>query len=246
MTIFGKLRESYWADLQREQEMETEQLIEKQLNRFDVGTEDGKKRLKEFVDRLADRRKNLHINPEFTPQVVGVCQQILAFGMAGLGLIVAFWSRLTGLTPFWQALAKAAFLVSLNLTAIAFTVLLWFFVQARSRYPFLFLERFGNAKPFFYYETLSRRWSYSPISSRRGIAKANLQYLSDLAAFTETMVDEDESLLKRARYELQQYFLLIAYQGYLDQYEMQLEHIFLYGSTAGLLAAAVVCRLLLF
>jgi len=246
MKTWDKFTERYWADLQRAWEQETVQLIDKQLSRFDSGSPEGKKSLEIFIERLADRRKNLHIKPEFTPQVVGVCQQILAFGMAGLGLIVAFWSRLTDLAPFWQAVAKTGFLISLNLTGIAFAVLIWFFVQARSRYPFLFLERFGNAVPFFYYETLRRRWRYSPLLTRRGIARTNRDYLSDFAGFTETLIDEDKDLTKRARYELQQYFLLIAYQGYLDQYEMQLEHLFLYCSIAGVSSAVVVCWWLLF
>lgn len=238
--------EAYFADLQSRLERRTERLIERQLARFSSDTEEGKKILVAFVDRSSERRKNLHIKPEFTPQVVAVCQQILSFGMAGLGLVVAFWAKLVDIAPFWQAVIKTASVISLNLTAVSFFVLVWFFVQARSRYPFLFLERLGNATPFFYYETLSRRWHYRPLSTTYQILEANRRYLSDFGTFAQKLVDEDKSLLQRAKYELQQYYLLIVYQGFLDQFEMQLEHIFLYGSVAGVLSAVVVCWWVLF
>jgi hypothetical protein len=237
--------ESDFAALQARIERCAERQIDRQLRRFPSGSDEEKKHFEGFIDRVADRRKNLHIKPEFTPQVVGVCQQILAFGMAGLGLVVAFGTRIADAAPFWQSVIKTAFLIALNLTAIAFLVLVWFFVQARSRYPFLFLERLGNAPPFFYYETLSRRWRFSPVSRVGGIFKANRNYLNDLSSFAKKLVDEDQDSVKRAKYELQQYFLLIVYQGYLDQYEMQLEHIFLYCSVSGVLSALLVCWWLL-
>jgi hypothetical protein len=235
-----KRRERYVAVLQARLEQRTERQIRRQLARFDLKTDEGKKAFESFIERLSDRRKNLHIKPEFTPQVVGACQQILAFGMAGLGLGVAFSARLADITPFWQSMVKTAFLVSLNLTAMSFLVLVWFFIQARSRYPFLFLDRLGNAAPFFYYETLSRTWHYPPIRTRRGILNANFNYLVDLGRFAQTLVNENADPIERARYELQQYYLLIVYQAFLDQFEMQLEHIFLYGTVSGVLSALVV------
>ena len=238
-------KESDFAALQDRIERYAERQINKQLHRFPSGSDEEKRHFEAFIDRLSDRRKNLHIKPEFTPQVVGVCQQILAFGIAGLGLVVAFGTRLGDVAPFWQSVIKAACLIALNLTAISFFVLVWFFVQARSRYPFLFLERLGNAPPFFYYETLSRSWRFRPLSRAPGIFKANRNYLSDLSSFAKKLVDEDQDPIQRARYELQQYYLLIVYQGYLDQYEMQLEHIFLYCSVSGVLSALVVCWWLL-
>jgi hypothetical protein len=237
--------ESEFAALQARIERHAEQEIQNQLQRYPLETKEGRKQLEAFIDRISDRRKNLNIKPEFTPQVVGVCQQILAFGMAGLGLVVAFGTRIADAAPFWQSVIKMAFLFALNLTAIAFFVLVWFFVQARSRYPFLFLERLGNAPPFFYYETLSRTWKYSPISTVGGIFQANQKYLEDFTGFAKKLVDEDHDPIQRAKYELQQYFLLIVYQGYLDQYEMQLEHIFLYASLSAVLSALVIWRWLL-
>jgi len=232
--------ESYFATLQARIERRAERQIEKQLARFPSGSAEQKEHFDAFIQRLSDRRKNLQIRPEFTPQVVGACQQILAFGVAGLGLVVAFGTRITDAAPFWQSVAKAACLIALNLTGIAFLVLVWFFVQARSRYPFLFLERLGNAPPFFYYETLTRSSNYRPLSSISGIFKANRTYLKDLSGFAKNLVDEDQDPIQRAKYELQQYFLLIVYQGYLDQYEMQLEHLFLYCSVSGVLSALLV------
>jgi hypothetical protein len=238
-------KESDFAALQDRIERCAEREITKQLRRFPSGSDEEKKHFEAFIDRVTDRRKNLHIKPEFTPQVVGVSQQILAFGMAGLGLVVAFGTRLGDVAPFWQSVIKAAFLIALDLTAISFIVLVWFFVQARSRYPFLFLKRMGNAPPFFYYETLNRSWHFRPLSGSTGIFRSNRNYLGDFSKFAKTLVDEDQDPIQRARYELQQYYLLIVYQGFLDQYEMQLEHIFLYCSVSGVLSALVVCWWLL-
>lgn len=237
--------ESDFASVQARIELLVEQEIDRQLQRFPLKTQTGKDQLEAFINRISERRKNLQVKPEFTPQVVGVCQQILAFGIAGLGLVVAFGARIADAAPFWQSVIKAGFLLSLNLTVIAFLVLVWFFVQARTRYPFLFLERLGNAPPFFYYETLRRTWRYNPLPTLREVFRANCNYLKDLESFAKKLVDEDQDPLKRAKYELQQYFLLIVYQGYLDQYEMQLEHLFLYGSVSGALSILVIWGLLL-
>jgi hypothetical protein len=220
--------------------MRAEKEIRRQLARFDTTSDIGKCRLATFIQRVSDRRNALHIKPEFTPEVVGVCKQIVAFGAALLGLAIAFFPRLTDVAPFWQSVVGAAALLTVNLTGIALFVLVWFFVQARSRYPFLYLERMGNAMPFFYYQTLDRHRSYKPLPSTKGILSANRFFLTDLRKFARNLVDEDEDVLTRARHELQQYYLLIVYQGYLDQYEMQLVHIFVYASLASLLSILIV------
>ena len=70
MKTWDKFTERYWADLQRAWEQETVQLIDKQLEPLRFWFPGGEKSLETFIERLADRRKNLHIKPEFTPQVV--------------------------------------------------------------------------------------------------------------------------------------------------------------------------------
>ncbi len=243
MTFLTK--EAVLADRLRKLEEDTETQITQELAKFDKAAAP-EQALKDFIARLSDRRQNLHIKPEFTPQVVAAAQQILSFGMAGLGLIVAFWSKVADLAPFWQAVVQTALLVSLNLTLVSFVVLVWFFIQARSRYPFLLLERWGNAATFFYYETLERDWRYWPFRGRHGILKTNERYLRDFQKFSRMLVKENDDLRQQVRNELKQYYLLIAYQGYLDQYEMQLEHIFLYGSVCGVTSALLACWWLLF
>jgi hypothetical protein len=240
-----KRNEAYLADLQIRLEQRAERGINRQLAQFDSETEEGKKEYQAFIDRLAERRKGLTVEPEFTSEVVGICKQILAFGAALLGLLIAFFPRLTELSSFWRSMLGLAALLTLDLTAISFLVLIWFFVQARSRYPFLYLNNLGNAPPFFYYETLSRRRPYSPIPSKRGVVHGNKFYLADLVKFGDTLIRETKDLRLRARHELQQYYLLIVYQGYLDQYEMQLVHIFVYGSLASVAASILTWFLVL-
>jgi hypothetical protein len=199
-----------------------------------------------IIEKVSQRRQQLHVKPEFTPQVVSASQQILSFGAAGLGLLVAFANRLEEMSPFYLRVVKLTGLFYLDLTVASFLVLILFFFQSRCRYPFLFLKQLGNAVPFFYYETLPRsRWTHwMPLKSAKGVLEANRQYLEGFAKFTDHSLDE--SKMGRARNELQQCFLLIAYQGYLDQFEMQLTHLFLYTVIAGLfsvLAIAVLCSI---
>src|SRR5262249_15893018 len=147
-----KCSEAYLADLQIRLEQRAEREINRQLARFDSQTEDAKKEYRAFIDRLAERRKGLSVKPEFTSEVVGICKEIVAFGAALLGLLIAFFPRLTELSSFWRSMLGLAALLTLDLTAVSLLVMIWFFVQARSRYPFLYLNSLGNAPPFFYYE----------------------------------------------------------------------------------------------
>lgn len=240
-----KRSEASLADLQSRLEQRAEREINRQLAGLDSQSEDGKKDFEAFVESLAERRKGLSVKPEFTSEVVGVCKQILAFGAALLGLLIAFFPRLTELSSFWRSILGLAAVLTLDLTAISLLVMIWFFVQARSRYPFLYLNRLGNARPFFYYETLSRRRPYSPLPSNQGVVSSNKFYLADLVSFSDALIQETKDIHMRAKHELQQYYLLIVYQGYLDQYEMQLIHIFVYGSLASLAASLLTWCLVL-
>ena len=96
----------------------------------------------------------------------------------------------------------------------------------------------GNTVPYFYYATISRDYSWWPLVTRRHIARSTRLYLDDLLRYTGFSVAEDAST--QLEVELKQSFLLIAYQGYLDQYEMQLVHIFLCGAVSSVLAVLLV------
>lgn len=194
--------------------------------------------LESVLQTLRERRSQLPIQPEFTPEVVGISKQILAFGAAGIGLVVAFAPRLTELSDVWLKSLSIVGLVYLNLMVSSLLVLGWFFIQARSRYPFLFLRKLGNTIPLFYYETLDRETRWKPVYGNHHLLKANEAYVRSLKSFIEYSLGED--LRKRTRNELQQYFLLIVYQGYLDQYELQLVNLFLYTTFSGLASVFIL------
>src|SRR5687768_12407860 len=100
----------------------------------------------------------------------------------------------------------------LNLILVSLATLVWFFFQARTRYPFLFLRVFGNTVPYFYYETVSRDHSWWPLPTRGQIARANRLYLTDFEKYARYNVEE--KLEDQLKVELKQSFLLIVYQGY--------------------------------
>lgn len=233
----------YWFDEARYSTLlqAIEERADEEIGRLlaanDLDSQEGKERLKELLERLRARRQILHINPQFTPDVVGVCRQILAFGAAGLAVSVAFSSRIPDLPDVWLRVLTITALAYVNLTATSLYVLALFFAQARTRYPFLYLSRLGNAVPFFYYQTLNRRRTYRFVHTPRGVASANACYVNDLVRFTEYTLNED--LRQQVRNELQQYYLLIVYQGYLDQFELTLVHSFMISSAAGIVAAVL-------
>ena len=84
-------------------------------------------------------------------------------------------------------------------------------------------------------------------------------YLYDLKKFTKYTVEsvgdaqneESENnlnaLKRQAKDELQQYFLLISYQGYVNQYEVRINNYFIYGivgSVASLIILGIIVGIL--
>jgi hypothetical protein len=222
----------------REIENEAVRLTDKVVAQFDETKTD------DVLESIKTRRSNLDVKPEFTPTVISACQQILAFGGAGLAVVATFSGRLVDLnwSATWVKVLAVLASFYLNLIIVAFITLVWFFIQARTRYPFLFLQHLGNAVPYFYYRTLSRDHTWWPVRTWKGIARANAQYLDDLVAFVEYHANEDKR--SRLKSELCQYFLLIVYQGYLDQFEMQLVHLFLFGLIGNLIASLSILFIL--
>ncbi|MCD9019148.1 hypothetical protein [Parachryseolinea silvisoli] len=216
--------EPKWAS----QLQEIEDRVDHEINTLLTDTDD--KCLEKVLTTLKDRRSALHIQPEFTHLIVSVCGQILAFGSAGVGLMVAFANKIPAFTPFWKSIISVSVLFYLDVMLIALFALVLFFLQSRSRYPFLFLKKLGNTAPYFYMETLKRERSITlwwPLHTPSSIFAFNRLYLDDLKNYVEYSVNETER--DKLKIELRQIYLLINYQGFLDHYEMQLGHVFLYG-----------------
>jgi hypothetical protein len=214
--------------------------LDSYLNKIALTSVQDKVEIDKLIVRVRERRLNLHIKPEFTPEVVGVCKHILAFGAAGLGLAVAFSDNLDVVTDGWRRALIFVSLFYFNLTITSLLVLILFFIQARSRYPFLFLHHLGNRWPFFYYATLTPTQSWRPLLSPWGIYRSNITYMHDLIKMTKNVIAEDKEPRMELKNEILQYFLLLRYQGYLDQYELQLVNTFMYMSSGSLLAAIVI------
>lgn len=198
-------------------------------------------KLDNVLATLKDRRDKLHIQPEFTHLIVGICGQILAFGSAGIGFMIAFSNKIPAFTDFWRNVLAVCGLFYLNIMLIALITLVWFFMQSRSRYPFLFLRKLGNAYPYFYLEALqreNRKFSWRPIQSPKNIFRTNKMYLEDLKKYFEYSLTETKE--EKLKAEIRQMFLLINYQGFLDHYEMQLGHIFLYGLVGSLVSLFLI------
>jgi hypothetical protein len=60
-------------------------------------------------------------------------------------------------------------------------------------------------------------------------------YAKDMLRFTSRCLGEDKR--EQLRIELQQYYLLIAYQGYVHQFGLRLANTFLYGFVGSIVAA---------
>jgi|ERR1700732_2436050 hypothetical protein len=122
MSISGQIR-SREAAL----EAEIDELIEN-ANRTGSRNE----RVAYLIDKIRKRRSVLAIKPEFTPEVVGIAKQIVAFGGAGFGFVLTFSHDIAkDLTTLTSVLA----LLYINITLVSLAILIWFFCQARTRYP---------------------------------------------------------------------------------------------------------------
>lgn len=194
----------------------------------------GQNSLDYLIEKIRKRRALLAIKPEFTPEVVGIAKQIIAFGGAGFGFVITFGHSIpSNLGPLTVGLA----LLYVNITLVSMLVLVWFFLQARTRYPWLYLERLGNSEQYFYYSAVPTTYKYKPLFTSRQLAKSLDVYLQNLSRFAGVAVKE--SKVDELKSELMQYHLLVFYQGYLDQYEQQLTHLALYGFLASALCAVV-------
>lgn len=217
-------REDKWAA-----ELKTlEDKVDRELDDLLKATPHAK--IDEVIEKLKERRSNLFVQPEFTPIVISISGQILGFGSAGVALMIGFADKIPKLSDFWKHNLLFIGIFYMDLVIISLIALIWFFIQSRTRYPFLYLNKLGNTTPYFYIKTLNPKrklWLWMPLQLPRTVYAANKAYLEDLKGYVNYYMHEDNK--EKLKVELLQFYLLINYQGFLDAYELQLDNIFLYG-----------------
>jgi hypothetical protein len=236
-----------WASLYKAAEDAADSYVDQLLKDFNpeesVGSE-GKTKASCAVETIDARRNKLPLSSGTTDQIIGICQQILAFGAAGLALCIGFGEKLRTLGVVQQKLTVLAGIFYSELVVLSLFVLVYYFLQSHFRYPFLYFSKIGNAWPYFYYASISHNISRSPIQLASTRARDGVQYAIDFACFAKNLLNENATL--RLRAELQQYFLLVAYQGYVNQFDLRLSNLFVCGfigasaATAALAAVSLV------
>jgi hypothetical protein len=197
----------------------------------------------EILARIRERRDKLTLSSDITNQVISVCGTLLGFGAAGVGLSVGFADKIRQLPVLAQKIIVAAGIVYLELAIVSLIVLVIYMIQARFRYPFLYLQKIGNTWPFFYYATISPEISRAPIQTSTQLLSAARYYADDFVTFTKKAIAETSE--DQLRNELQQYYLLIAYQGYVNQFSLRLTNFFFYGLIASISAGLLLMILVL-
>jgi hypothetical protein len=194
-------------------------------------------KVKSYIELVRYRREKVPLRTDITDEILSISQQILGFGAAGLALAVGFLDKVrTFSVPVQKAIAVAG-IFYLELIGLSLTVLVWYMLQAHFRYPFLYFKKIGNASPYFYYTSISPV-PRKPIQSGRTRFVAASSYAKDFLRFAHsTLVETDERLLRN---ELQQYFLLMAYSAYVQQFSQRLTNIFFYGFVGAIASAAIV------
>jgi hypothetical protein len=195
---------------------------------------------------VKDRRQRLPLSTGITDQIVGICQQILAFGAAGVALTVGFADKIKQFSVQVQRVLAIAGIFYTELILISLLVLIWYLLQARFRYPSVYFEKIGNAWPFFYYASITPV-ARAPIQGSRQRFKSAVAYAADFVRFADRFCKESPQ--ERLRAELQQYFLLMSFQAYVNQFSLRLANMFMYGfigalTTAFILLAGVLGGLL--
>jgi hypothetical protein len=192
----------------------------------------------DFIEVIKGRREKLALTSSTTDQIVGICKQILAFGVAGLALSVGFSDKIHSFSIPVQKLIVLGGVFYVELVLLSLVVLIWYLLQAHFRYPFLYFEKIGNAWPYFYYSSISRTVNRSPIQTARTRVEAGTSFAKDFVKFSEACLKETPE--QRLRAELQQYFLLVSYQGYVQQFALRLANIFFYGFVGAAVSTALI------
>lgn len=202
------------------------------------GTSTPKPKASTVIDVIKSRRDSLALSSSTTDQIVGICKQILAFGVAGLALSVGFSDKIHSFRIPVQKLIALVGLFYVELVLISLVVLIWYLLQAHFRYPFLNFEKIGNAWPYFYYSSISQAVNRSPIQTAKTRVEAGVSYAEDFIKFSRACLTETPA--GRLRAELQHYFLLISYQGYVQQFALRLANIFFYGFVGAAVSTVLI------
>ena len=230
----------------------------------------GEQQLDTLIETIRVRRGLVDTSAAYGNEVVSTSKQILAFGGAGIGLVAAVAPKLSDLAPSFLKVVGLAALFYVNLTGLSLFTILRFIWVSRFRYPFLYLRKIGNTIPFFYYQAISPQVPRSMLQTADEKCSAVELYAADFLQFAKHLIpnsptqpvavpnsqqkqtpigqiETPDIRLKRqvARDELQQYFLLISYQGYVNQFEVRMNNQFFYGLSASI-ACIVVLAIYLF
>ena len=192
---------------------------------------------------VRERRSKLALSTGITDQVLGVCKQVLAFGAAGLAIGLAFLDKARSLSVTAQKVLAVIGIFYGELAIVSLVVLIVYILQARFRYPFLYFERIGNTWPFFYYASISDDVPRREIQSSDATLKGARLYATDFLKFLGRCLSESDK--EEARNELQQYFLLLAYQGYVNQFSLRLANLFAYGFVGAFITGVVMALMIM-
>jgi hypothetical protein len=197
-----------------------------------------------IINVIKVRRQQLPLSSSTGAQITSLCGQLLAFGAAGLALAVGFADKIASLP---QPLRHVLFLLGIFyalLVIVSLIVIFIYLLQATFRYPYLYFDKIGNAWPSFYYASISLKVSRQPVQFPRQQLRAAGLYAEDLLSFAQKCVNETPK--ERLRNELQQYFLLIAYQAYSHQFSLRLGNTFIYGLVGAFSATVITFIISLF
>lgn len=196
------------------------------------------KEQKDLIELIRKRRVALPLSSSTRAEIVGICKQILAFGAAGVGLSIGFADKFSLAAPPVQKAVVIGGIFYLEIMVVSFFVILIYILQARFRYPFLYFDNIGNSWPFFYYPSISGDISRQPWQNRDQLFRGAKRYAQDFLRFSAKIAEE--SIPQQLRAEIQQYYLLIAYQGYSHQFSVRLANYFFYGFAGALLTLVVL------
>jgi hypothetical protein len=180
-----------------------------------------------LIDIIKSRRERLALSSSTTEQIIGISKQILAFGAAGLALSLGFGDKIHTFSTPAQKLITLTAIFYIELVLLSLITLIWYLLQTHFRYPFLYLKKIGNVWPYFYYSSIDRKVNRFPIQTAKTRVTDGARYAEDFLKFSDACLNETPK--QRLRAELQQYFLLISYQGYVQQFALRLANLFFYG-----------------
>jgi hypothetical protein len=188
--------------------------------------------LEEMRKEIADRRDRLDLTSGITDEIIGISKRVLGFGVAGGGLVLAFYGNVgVNIYQNQYLISLAVFLSEISLSSLI--VLIMHIYYQRYRYPFLRSREIGNAWQYYYYSALEDE-SIRHIAKMPSSDKEMMQYMKNYIKFFDRIKSESEK--QKLRGEIQQYFLLLYYQAYSNQFTIRLTNTFIYGFTASLIS----------